>query len=343
MNVHSPAYHRRAASRRAVAAIAALALAGLALAGVSSASTGRINGVRAEVEHGTLKVRGDQQGNTVALRLNSADPTQLQVDVGNDGSADFTFSRRDLSAIDVQMGGGDDNVKIDDSGGPFTDSIPTTISGGAGNDTLVGGAGAETFRGGPGDDTVTGGRGNDTASLDSGDDTFVWNPGDGSDVVDGNAGSDTMVFNGANVAENFTLAASGRRMTLLRNIGNVTMDTGSVERVALAALGGADNIVVNDLSGTDVTKLSLDLAGTLGGANGDGANDTVTVLGTPGDDAITASGNGAGADLTGLPAAISVVHGEPSDVLAIDTLGGHDTVSPAGMFGMQVLANGTLL
>lgn len=344
MKIDSPTYHRLTASRRVAATLAALALGGLVLSGASSASTGRINGVRAEVEHGTLEVRGDEHTNTVALRLNSSDPTQLQVDVGNDGSADFTFARGDLSAINVQMGAGDDTVKIDDSGGPFTDSIPTTISGGAGNDTLVGGAGAETFLGGPGDDTVTGGRGNDIASLGNGNDTFVWNPGDGSDVVDGDGGSDTMAFNGANVAENFTLAASGGgRMTLVRNIGNVTMDTGSVEEVSLAALGGADNIVVGDLSGTDVTKLSLDLAGTLGGANGDGANDTVTVLGTHGDDAITAAGNGSGADLTGLPAAISVVHGEPSDQLAIDTLGGHDTVSPTGVFGMQVLANGKLL
>jgi Ca2+-binding RTX toxin-like protein len=323
--------------------IAAFAFAGLALPGLSSANAGQINGVRAQIEHGRLEVSGDDHANAVALRLNSGDPTQLQVDVGNDGSADFTFSIRDLSAIDVRMGGGGDTVRIDDTGGSFTGSIPTTISGGPGNDTLIGGAGAETFQGGPGNDTVIGGRGNDIASLGSGSDTFVWNPGDASDVVDGGSGRDTLAFNGANVAENFTLAASGRRMTLLRNIGNVTMDTGGVEVVALTALGGADNIIVNDLSGTDVTKVSADLAGTPGGASGDGASDTVTVLGTHGNDKITATGNGSGADLTGLPVVMSVVHGDANDVLAIDTLGGHDTVLPAGVFGMQVLANGTPL
>ncbi|HEY1521950.1 MAG TPA: hypothetical protein VGF70_02980 [Solirubrobacteraceae bacterium] len=326
-----------------MAQLAALALAGLALPGLSSANTGQINGVQAEVDHGRLQVKGDAHSNNVALRLNPSDPTQLQVDVGNDGSVDFTFPRSDVSAIRVEMGGGDDTVKIDDTGGSFTDSIPTTISGGDGNDALIGGAGAETFQGGPGDDTVTGGRGNDVASLGSGNDTFVWNPGEASDVVDGGSGSDTLAFNGANAAENFTFAASGRDMTLLRNVGNVTMDTSGVEEVALTALGGADNIVVNDLSGTSVTKLSLDLAGTPGGATGDGVNDTVTVLGTHGNDAITATGNGSGADVAGLHAAISVVHGDPTDLLAIDTLGGHDTVSPAGVFGVQVTANGTAL
>jgi RTX calcium-binding nonapeptide repeat (4 copies) len=343
MSIHSVTYDRRTRSRQAVAAIAAFSLAALALPGMSIAHAAPVNGVRAVVVNGTLEVRGDDQNNSVALRLASGDASQLQVDVGNDGTADFTFPRAAVSAIDVRMGAGDDTVKIDDTNGPFTTSIPTTISGGPGNDNLTGGAGAETFLGGPGDDTVTGGRGNDIASLNTGDDTFVWNPGDASDVIQGGAGTDTMVFNGANVAENFTLAASGQHMTLLRNIGNVTMDTDSVEEVDLPALGGSDNITVNDLSGTDVTKVNLDLAGTLGGANGDGAVDTVTVLGTHGDDAITATGNGFGADLSGLPAAISVVHGDPNDQLAIDTLGGHDTVSSSGVFGMQVTANGTAL
>jgi hypothetical protein len=310
---------------------------------MSSADTAQVNGVRAAVVDGTLKVTGDLHDNSVALRLASGDPSQLQVDVGNDGTADFTFARATVSAIDVSMGAGNDTVKIDDTDGSFTGSIPTTISGGPGNDMLIGGAGAETFQGGAGDDTVIGGRGNDIASLGGGNDTFVWNPGDGSDVVGGGLGTDTMQFNGANVGENFTLAASGRHMTLLRNVGNVTMDTGGVEEVDLRVLGSSDNITVDDLSGTGVTKVNLDLAGTPGGATGDGAVDTVTVLGTHGDDAITATGNGAGADLSGLPAEISVVHGDPNDQLAIDTLGGHDTVSSTGMFGMQVTANGTAL
>ena len=47
------------------------------------------------------------------------------------------------------------------------------------------------------------------------------------------------------------------------------MDLNDVERVDFNALGGADTIVVNDLTGTDVTEINLNLGG-LGGA-GDGA------------------------------------------------------------------------
>ena len=45
------------------------------------------------------------------------------------------------------------------------------------------------------------------AFTGNGGDTFVWDPGDGSDTVEGQNGVDTMVFNGANIAEQFDLTA----------------------------------------------------------------------------------------------------------------------------------------
>ena len=38
------------------------------------------------------------------------------------------------------------------------------------------------------------------------------------------------------------------------------MDVNGVERVNFSAVGGADTITVNDLCGTDVTQVNLDLA-----------------------------------------------------------------------------------
>ena len=335
--------YRSTAARGAVATVATVALAGFAFPALASAKPDRVDGVRAAIEHGTLDVRGDGHGTAVVLRLAKGDPTQLQVDVGADGTADFAFARSSVSAIDVRMGPGDDSVRIDDSNGTFTDSIPTTIDGGPGNDTLTGGAGAETFIGGPGNDTVTGGKGNDTAYLGSGDDTFVWNPGDASDVIEGQSGTDTMLFNGANANENVTLSANGKRLKFVRNVGNVTMDTDGVERVDFNALGGNDNVTVNDLTGTDVTKVNVDLAGTLGGAAGDAAVDNVTVNGTNGDDNINIAGNGSGADVTGLAASVSVVHADRQDNLSVNSLAGKDSVSAAGASGMQVFVNGALI
>ena len=95
-----------------------------------------------------------------------------------------------------------------------------------------------------------------------------------------------MIFNGANVNENVAISANGSRVRFTRDVGNVTMDVNGLEQIDFNALGGADNITVNDLTGTDVTTVNLNLAGVLGGAAGDNLADTVTVNGTGGDDAI---------------------------------------------------------
>lgn len=248
-------------------------------------------------------VKGSDRGEALALRLAAGDPTRVQVDSGDDGSADFSFARSNLSAIKARAGGGDDSVRIDDANGAFTDSIPTTIAGGRGNDSLNGGSGAETFRGGRGSDTVVGGRGNDSAYLGRGNDSFAWNPGDGSDLIEGRRGRDTMLFNGSNAPENITLTANQGRLRFFRDVANVTMDTDGIETVDFTAVGGADNITVGDLTATDVTKTNLDLAGTLGGSAGDGAVDNVFVTGTNGNDRIRINGSGSRADVTGLPRA----------------------------------------
>jgi hypothetical protein len=329
--------------RRLAATAATLGFAALAFPAGSLAHQHTVDGVSASVKYRTLEVRGSHHADAVALRLKAGDPTQVQVDVGDDGTADFTVARSDLSAINAAMGAGNDTLRIDDANGAFTDSIPTRVSGGPGDDKLSGGAGAETFYGGSGNDTVIGGKGNDTAYLGAGNDTFVWNPGDGSDTIEGQDGTDTMLFNGANAAEKVTLSADSGHLKFVRDVGNVTMDTHDVERVDFNALGGADHVTVNDLTGTDVTNVNLDLAGTLGGSTGDGAVDNVTVNGTNGNDTINVAGNGSGADVTGLAAATSIVHADPTDALAVDSLAGENFVFATGVFGMQVSINGALI
>ena len=103
----------------------------------------------------------------------------------------------------------------------------------------------------------------------------LWNPGDGSDTVEGQAGVDTLLFNGANIAEKIDISANGGRLRFTRDVGNITMDLNDVERINFNALGGADNIVINDLSGTDVTEVNIDLRARP--AVGDGAADQVIV------------------------------------------------------------------
>ncbi len=325
----------------AMIALAALAAAALVAPASSSARGGAVDGVRAAVQGGTLEVNGGNRDDVLALRLKAGNPNRIQVDVGDDGSADLSFARKELIAIDVRTAGGDDSVRVDDTNGAFTDSIPTRIGGGDGDDGLNGGLGAETFSGGDGNDRIAGAKGNDTASLGAGRDTFRWDPGDGSDDIDGQAGRDAMLFNGAGVDETVTLSAAGKRLVFLRSPANITMDTTEVETVDFNALGGADTITVNNLKGTDVTQTNLDLAGTLGGADADGAVDNVIVNATDGDDEIHIDGNGAGADVTGLATAVSLTHADPTDKLSVNTLLGTDNVLTNGVAGvLQVLVDG---
>jgi predicted lipoprotein with Yx(FWY)xxD motif len=286
---------------------------------------------RAKLRHGVLTIVGTDAADQIALRLAPGDPGALQVDVGDDGSPNFTFDRNRIAKIAVDGAAGDDTVRIDESNGVFTDTIPTTIDGGPGNDTIAGGSGSETLIGGDGNDVIDGNKGADTAFMGAGDDTFVWDPGDGSDVVEGQNGADTMRFNGAAAAEQFTLSANGSRLKLFRDVGNVTMDTAGVERVDLDALGGADLVTVDSLSGTDVGSINVDLAGSLGGSTGDGSVDKVVVNGTSGNDAIGIGGDPSGVTVSGLRAQVAIKHQEPTDQLSVSGVGGADSIDASAL------------
>ncbi|HEX5926771.1 MAG TPA: calcium-binding protein, partial [Baekduia sp.] len=225
--------------------------------------------------------------------------------------------------------GGDDAI---DASGLAADATKLTQDGGSGNDTLAGGRGNDVQLGGDGNDAIDGNQGNDTALMGAGDDRFTWDPGDGSDSIEGQDGSDAMTFNGANVGEQFDVSANGGRVRFVRNVGSITMDLDGVERIDTNALGGADKLTVNDLSGTDLTAVNADLAATLGGAVGDGAQDRVVVNATNGDDVVTARGAPGSATVSGLSATVGVAHAQVADdTLAIDALAGDDVVEASGL------------
>jgi hypothetical protein len=345
---------------------ARLGVSGMAVVAVLAAATGAFAGSGNAVPHhaadkgahrhtradfkkpklrrGLLTIEGTNAADKIALRLQAGYSGILQVDVGDDGSADFSFDRNEVRAAVILARAGDDSVRIDESNGTFTNLIPTLIVGGDGNDNLVGGSGAETLIGGDGNDTIDGNGGNDRSALGAGDDTFVWDPGDGSDTIEGEAGNDTMRFNGAAADEQVTLSANGRRLTFFRVQANITMDTAGVETVDFNALGGADLVTVNDLSGTDVAVVNVDLAGTLGGSAGDGQPDRVVVNGTSGNDAVNVNGDAGGVKVSGLAAGTELLHPDAADRLELNTLAGTDSVDTTGLAAgtIQLFVNGVL-
>ena len=285
------------------------------LEGGDGTDTAEVNGGNG-AENFTISANGTR------VRFDRTNPAPFFLDIGT--TENFVLN----------MNGGDD---VFTAGNGLANLIQLTVDGGAGNDTITGGDGNDTLLGGDGNDLITGGRGSDTARLGTGDDTFVWNPGDGSDVVDGQDGFDTLLFNGANVNETFNISANGNRASLTRDVGNVTMDLGTMERIQLAALGGADNFVINDLGKTDVQQIAIDLSATPGSGVGDGAADSVTVNGTSASNQITVAGSGGSVSVTGLSAQVTLAGTEgANDSLHINALGGSDTINAAGLAAGQL-------
>jgi Ca2+-binding RTX toxin-like protein len=270
-----------------------------------------------KVENGVFKITGNGASDKLVLYLESSLPGNLLADVGADGTIDFSLNRAEFEAVEVDAGGGDDEVRLQSVGG-ITDE-PITVNGAAGNDTLTGSAGNDTLIGGSGNDTVTGGFGIDVEKGGTGNDTVVWNPGDRDDVVDGEAGSDSLAFNGSNIGENIDISANGTRVRVFRNIANINLDVGGVERIAYDARGGADVVVVNDTTGTELQHTEADFA------YADGVVDQVVARGGDGDDAVTVDGAGV---VTGLGGDVRAVNGEPGiDTVNVATLGGSDTIT----------------
>src|SRR4029077_15112567 len=124
---------------------------------------------------------------------------------------------------------------------------------------------------------------------------------------------------------------SGSAATLFRDVGNVLMTLNEMEIVNLATGDGTDTVIVNDLTGTGITNVAIDLA-SLGSHKADGVLDQVTVNGTAGNDFITiANANGA-VNVSGLAAQVSIARAD----------GGLDQLTVAGGLGDDVIDAGSL-
>jgi hypothetical protein len=108
------------------------------------------------------------------------------------------------------------------------------------------------------------------------------------------------------------------------------VDLNDVERIDVRGLGGTDNFVIGDLSGTDVTEIGLDLRGPNGG--GDGAADTVTVNATQGADVFGVAGDAGGISVFGLQAGVKIFQQEvANDRLTLNGLGGDDVIDATSL------------
>lgn len=156
---------------------------------------------------GTLAVTMENGRNNSFYIRNGSSSTSYLITYNG---ANYDVARSDVSRIRVDGGDRNDNIDISSSL-----NVPTTLNGGAGNDTIKGGSGPDLIDGGAGsdyilardgNDTVRGGGGSDSIWGGNGDD-YLYGSGNGriygeagndfidggggSSVADGGAGTDT--------------------------------------------------------------------------------------------------------------------------------------------------------
>jgi Ca2+-binding RTX toxin-like protein len=247
----------------------------------------------------------------------------------------LTVSLTAVEALGIDLGAGDDTFTATGNLAPLT---TFWVAGGAGNDTLSGSNGGDLLDGGPGADRLDGNQGVD--AIDGGDDGDVisWDPGDASDTVDGGAGTDRVAFNASNAAETIVLSGSAGHVVLTRDIGSITLDITDIETAEVNTLGGIDQVTVNDLSGTALATVEVDLAATSGGTAPDGAADRIAVSTTPNPEDIEVVGIGPAVEVWGLAAVVRATAADVGvDRLAVVGIGVDDTFSASPAAGDLVV------
>ena len=253
-------------------------------------------------------------------------PGSDQIEAGGSaGVHDVTGLAAGVGILDAEPG---DRLEIVGSAGDDTidarkmakDQLQPLLRGGPDKDVLLGS---------PGQDVVDGGTGNDVAFLGAGLDTFNWQPGDASDIVEGGAGTDFLRMSGSVANEHFRVSPIGSRTRLIRDLENVLMDLGQVERLDINPAAGSDTMQVDDMSGTDTKLVTWELAPSRGTTATDQAADKLLVNGTFGNDSILVTAGGHQVRVAGLASTVEINRSDPTlDSLHVDTRpGGTDSVT----------------
>ena len=200
-----------------------------------------------------------------------------QLEFHND-AATVAVSLSGIESVVGHMMDGDDQVSAARS------TIPLTIHGGTGADSVAGGTGADRLHGGAGHDRIQGGGGNDRIYGGDGDDALVGDHGrdwidgqDGHDTAMGAAHNDTLIgaagvdyldgqgashdvliVNTSDASESFSLRRVGS-YTAIDEVGHETFSSRfrRTEHVLMKTFGGDDAIVASDISHAGYFKMRV--------------------------------------------------------------------------------------
>ena len=185
---------------------------------------------------GTLTVAGSPgDDHYVVSGVNPGANELIQVERNGET---LQFPQRDVGRIVFEGGEGNDYFEIR----PDTNSVRTTLRGGAGNDTLIGGQYFDLIYGGVGADLLKGGNQRDTIFGDGGKDRIFGNGfnddlrgGAGDDKINGGPGDDRI--NGGR--GNDTLSSAGGADTVF---GGADNDTG-LDLALISTVDGIENLI----------------------------------------------------------------------------------------------------
>jgi Ca2+-binding RTX toxin-like protein len=153
---------------------------------------------------GVLRIIGTPSNDVIEVKYDPASDRLNAAIVVKFNGAETYWNQAAFQGIYIDGGNGHDNIGFNENDGKV--GRPTTLIGGAGNDTIEGSAARDTIYGGPGhdiidgkgqadrifgeagNDTIYGGTGSDR--IDGGNNNDVIYGGDGNDFITGGAGND---------------------------------------------------------------------------------------------------------------------------------------------------------
>jgi len=258
---------------------------------------------------GSVTINGTAGSDDILIGKDAGRDGKLLISLNGKGQK-FLFAQ--IGAVSINGGSGDDHIEVrnddasfrciingdagDDrimtneytsssmiiSGGEGNDLIrgPQTrtgsLSGDAGNDTIIGGDQLDIIAGGFGDDSIIGGGGANTLRGEAGNDTIIG--GDGRESIDGGAGNDSIKAGGA---VDYVNAGAG----------DDTVDAGTGDDTVFAGMGNdyvmageGNDFVYGD--GGDDTIFGQAGNDTLGGDIGFGGDQANLPTPQPGNDSV---------------------------------------------------------
>ncbi len=214
-----------------------------------------------------LKVTGNNNTASTAtdqIQLTQSGGVITATDIRSGASIATTGTA--ITSIVVDLGNGNDYLRLRNNDGTKPVTVSTNLLGGAGNDTIYGGDGVDLIQSGDGDDKISGRGGNDTLDGGNGFDTADYSyetrainvsldgaPNDGvisigehdnvvCEAVVGGSGNDILIGNASSAdwldggAGNDTIAGGG---------GNDTL-TGGIGADAILGQAGSDSAFIKD-------------------------------------------------------------------------------------------------